>query len=98
VYPYHINDVEFANAIVDSFLEIDKNSGKEFSPQTSVAVSIEDSNVGAVSTMGYSSFKAAIYSPSDFPDAHPGENLITLLFCQMRGMTRLTFMCFWKLF
>lgn len=71
VYPYHINDVEFANAIVDSFLEIDKNSGKEFSPQTSVAVSIEDSSVGAVSTMGYSSFKAAIYSPSDFPDAHP---------------------------
>lgn len=71
VYPYHINDVEFANAIVDSFLEINKKNGKEFSPQTSVAVSIEDSNVGAVPTMGYSSFKVTIYSPSDFPDAHP---------------------------
>ncbi|XP_030466079.2 toMV susceptible protein tm-1(GCR26) [Syzygium oleosum] len=71
VYPYHINDVEFANAIVDSFLEINKKNGKEFSPQISVAVSIEDSNVGAVPTMGYSSFKATIYSPSDFPDAHP---------------------------
>lgn len=72
MYPYHINDVEFANAIVDSFLEINNKNGKEFSPQTSVA---EDSNVGAVPTMGYSSLKATIYSPSDFPDAHPGDNL-----------------------
>lgn len=96
VYPYHINDVEFANAIVDSFLEINKKNGKEFSPQIAVAVSIEDSNVATVPTMGYSSFEATIYSPSDFPDAHPGDYLITLLFCQIRRVIRLILMCCWK--
>ncbi|KAL4327916.1 hypothetical protein HN51_035185 [Arachis hypogaea] len=30
VYPYHINDLEFANALVDAFLDINESSTKDY--------------------------------------------------------------------
>ena len=72
VYPYHINDLEFATAIVDSFLDINKNNEEEIYPETSGAVSNEDARVRPVLRVDNSNFMATSYTPSDFPDAQPG--------------------------
>ncbi|KAK4262142.1 hypothetical protein QN277_027733 [Acacia crassicarpa] len=70
VYPYHINDREFANALVDSFLEInDKNISNSSHPQVAIPGSVETSHGDDVSTA--SSIGAFLYTPSDFPDARP---------------------------
>ncbi|KAK4791192.1 hypothetical protein SAY86_031605 [Trapa natans] len=71
VLPYHINDSEFANSIVDSFLEIFKKDIKGITPQEDRSGSnhdiIESSVTCTVSSSNWSSF----YSPNDFPDARP---------------------------
>ncbi|XP_028794412.1 uncharacterized protein LOC114750034 [Neltuma alba] len=70
VYPYHINDPEFANALVDSFLEInDKNTNNSSHPQVAISGSVETSHGDDVSTA--SSIGTVLYTPSDFPDARP---------------------------
>ncbi|KAK9284124.1 hypothetical protein L1049_023291 [Liquidambar formosana] len=72
VYPYHINDPEFANALVDSFLEISMKNSKDASPQHSEPN--QDLHVD-FSKNKSSGYEIISYSPSDFPDARP-ENLL----------------------
>jgi hypothetical protein len=73
VYPCHINDYDFANALVDSFLEISaKNSKDSSSPQVTSPGTNQDLHEDTASKINSSRFGAALYSPSDFPDANPG--------------------------
>ncbi|KAA8531909.1 hypothetical protein F0562_006373 [Nyssa sinensis] len=68
VYPYHINDTEFANELVNSFLEICKNY-KGASDQQDFCKPNQDLQADSVSkTSGYGTIS---YSLSDFPDAKP---------------------------
>ncbi|XP_054824995.1 toMV susceptible protein tm-1(GCR26) isoform X2 [Prosopis cineraria] len=70
VYPYHINDPEFANALVDSFVEINnKNTNNSSHPRVAIPGSVETAHGDDVSTA--SSIGAFLYTPSDFPDARP---------------------------
>ncbi|XP_062143535.1 toMV susceptible protein tm-1(GCR26) [Alnus glutinosa] len=72
VYPCHINDYDFANALVDSFLEISaKNSKDSSSPQVTSPGTNQDLHEDTASKINSSRFGAALYSPSDFPDANP---------------------------
>lgn len=72
LYPYHINDAEFAKAIVDAFLEIDRAARRE---PPAAFNSTKDMNKEQESGISYSSFTAAFYQPTNFPSAKPG------LFC-----------------
>ncbi|XP_050292179.1 toMV susceptible protein tm-1(GCR26) isoform X3 [Quercus robur] len=72
LYPCHINDSEFANALVDSFLEISAKNSKDSSfLQIASPVANQEFQENTVSKMNISSFGAFLYSPSDFPDARP---------------------------
>ncbi len=78
LYPCHINDPEFANALVDSFLEISiKNSKDSSFLQIAKPEANQEFHEDTVSKMNSSSFGAILYSPSDFPDARPGCSLNT---------------------
>uniref|UniRef100_A0A5B6YLX7 TIM-barrel signal transduction protein n=1 Tax=Davidia involucrata TaxID=16924 RepID=A0A5B6YLX7_DAVIN len=70
VYPYHINDPEFANELVNSFLEICKNS-KGASDQQDFCKPNQDLQEDSVSKMYSSGYGTISNSPSDFPDAKP---------------------------
>ncbi|KAL4644360.1 hypothetical protein ACB092_02G159400 [Castanea dentata] len=72
LYPCHINDSEFANALVDSFLEISAKNSKDSSfLQIASPEANQEFQENTVSKMNSSSFGAILYSPSDFPDARP---------------------------
>lgn len=74
VYPYHINDPEFANTLVDAFLEINgKNTDYATHPQVAIPESVEHSHSDYTSTA--SSPGTILYTPNDFPDARPGSSL-----------------------
>lgn len=77
MYPYHINDPEFANALVDSFLDISMKNSKDASPQHSEPN--QDLHVD-FSKNKSSGYEIISYSPSDFPDARPGCILYAFLF------------------
>lgn len=65
-FPYHINDLEFANALVDSFLDI---SVKPKVVDTSQATFESSKEANLVGHTKFSS-KESLYScPSDFPNA-----------------------------
>lgn len=72
LYPCHINDPEFANALVDSFLEISTKNSKDSSfLQIAKPEANQEFHEDTVSKMNSSSLGAILYSPSDFPDARP---------------------------
>ncbi|KAG9131071.1 hypothetical protein Leryth_006817 [Lithospermum erythrorhizon] len=60
VFPYHINDSEFANALVDSFLEIVKKSAT-LTHQVDNSSSVTSSSTG----------EKLLYAPNNFPNAKP---------------------------
>ncbi|KAK7262886.1 hypothetical protein RJT34_30467 [Clitoria ternatea] len=64
LYPYHINDLEFANALVDAFLEINEKTSKDLTQQQ-VEHSHKDyvPNASSSVTIGY--------TPREFPNAKP---------------------------
>lgn len=68
VYPYHINDLEFANAMVDAFLEINEKTRTD-STRRPVASpkSVEHFHEDHISNA--SSLGTIVYTPSEFPDA-----------------------------
>ncbi|KAL5173242.1 hypothetical protein HKD37_16G045834 [Glycine soja] len=70
-YPHHINDLEFANALVDAFLDINEKTSKD-STQQQVAnpESVEQFHEDNVSNA--SSIATIVYTPSEFPEARRG--------------------------
>nr|DAD40786.1 TPA_asm: hypothetical protein HUJ06_015109 [Nelumbo nucifera] len=71
-YPYHINDPEFANLLVDSFLEISAKNSKDDCPQQNASVQPhQDLHEDYISKGDLSVSRAICYSPADFPDARP---------------------------
>lgn len=71
MYPYHINDPEFANTLVESFLEIRKMHAKDAVPHKIIAPS-QDLHEDSISKPSLLGNETICYSPSDFPDARPG--------------------------
>lgn len=72
VYPYHINDPEFANTLVDSFLEIRKRHSKDADPRKIAAfVPNQDLHEDSISKPNLLGNETICYNPSDFPDARP---------------------------
>lgn len=75
MYPHHINDLEFANALVDAFLEINGKTGKDATnPPVTTPESVEHSHEDYASNT--SSFRTIVYAPSEFPDAKQGSHFI----------------------
>ncbi|KAE8655074.1 Tm-1^GCR26 protein [Hibiscus syriacus] len=72
MYPYHINDPAFANALVDSFMEIcSKNTTDSSLPQVASCESSQDLQKDHDYNVNSSSSGSPTYSPSNFPDARP---------------------------
>ncbi|KAL5754587.1 hypothetical protein ACOSP7_022807 [Xanthoceras sorbifolium] len=72
VYPYNINDPEFADALVDSFLEINvKDLTDNSSTQSASCDLSQHHNEDFVSSRNTSSQGTICYSPRNFPDARP---------------------------
>ena len=75
MYPYHINDLEFANALVDAFLEIDEKTSKNSThPPEASPESVVHFHEDYISDA--SSFGTIVYTPSEFPDARPGSYFV----------------------
>lgn len=73
MYPYHINDPEFAEVLVDSFLEITSKDNKDSCGLKIVlAENSQDRQNDSISESNSSAHQNIIYSPSDFPEARPG--------------------------
>lgn len=81
IIPYHINDPKFADALVDAFLEI--TISRTAVPRESPALdqkyclNIDEDN----SQREGSEEKTVWRAPVDFPEAKPGPDLPSLLFC-----------------
>lgn len=73
VYPHHINDLEFANALVDAFLEVNEKKGSTH-PQVAIPEFVE--HFPEVSVSSKSSFGTIVYAPNEFPEAKPGSHFI----------------------
>lgn len=70
MYPHHINDPDFANALVDSFLEISTKESMAMSPlQDDVPEFTKDVYNGSI-----------VRSPSDLPAAKPGCFFYALIY------------------
>lgn len=66
LFPYHINDPEFANALVDAFLSMDVQASSSAQPK-------QDLNIGKSCSRQKISDSSIIWrTPVDFPDAKPG--------------------------
>nr|XP_016446125.1 PREDICTED: UPF0261 protein y4oU-like isoform X1 [Nicotiana tabacum] len=71
VFPYHINEVEFANALVDSFLEISSKS-RHVEYQPAESESIQDIQKENAVLQKYSPHNGkALSRLNDFPNAKP---------------------------
>ncbi|KAL6220602.1 hypothetical protein ACLB2K_008358 [Fragaria x ananassa] len=71
VYPHHINDPEFANALVDSFLEISKKSHLQSTLQVASPEPSQQVHESSVAQINFSSYETNPRSLSDFPGAKP---------------------------
>ncbi|XP_025687172.2 toMV susceptible protein tm-1(GCR26) [Arachis hypogaea] len=71
VYPRHINDLEFANALVDAFLEINESSTKDSTHKQVASPESIDRFRKDDDASNASSFRNIGYAPSEFPDAKP---------------------------
>ena len=76
IIPYHINDPNFADALVDSFLEM--NISRTAHPRESPALEQNYClNIDASNSEGKDSEDRTIWrAPVDFPDAKPGFKFI----------------------
>lgn len=68
VYPHHINDPEFANELVNSFLEI---STRNSTDSSSLRDSVSESKQHVLKKGVSKGDGIIVRSPSDFPDARP---------------------------
>ncbi|XP_052158678.1 toMV susceptible protein tm-1(GCR26) [Oryza glaberrima] len=70
--PYHINDPEFANVLVDAFLSMDVKASNTISPENSMVQTNQDVNTKEYCSTQRTSDSSIIWrSPVDFPDARP---------------------------
>lgn len=73
MYPCHINDPEFADALVDTFLEISMNNPMDSTHSSPPQIAIcEHSKDHDISSMNLSSYGTIYHSPNNYPDARPG--------------------------
>ncbi|KAF8406464.1 hypothetical protein HHK36_008551 [Tetracentron sinense] len=71
-YPYHVNDPEFANALVDQFLAISLKDSKDASAQQNAFPEPnQDLHEDYISKRNIPDCGTICYNPSDFPDARP---------------------------
>ncbi|KAL9229556.1 hypothetical protein vseg_005010 [Gypsophila vaccaria] len=71
VYPYNINDPEFANALVDSFLEVSNKHAPDLSSKNhSADEHIQEPRGDPKSEQNASSYSSLQYNLSNFPDAN----------------------------
>ncbi|TYK12597.1 UPF0261 protein [Cucumis melo var. makuwa] len=71
VYPYHINDPEFAEELVNSFLEITPKDTDSCGPKLVLAETSQDLQKDFISKFNLSANGNITYSLSDFPEARP---------------------------
>ncbi|XP_023518144.1 uncharacterized protein LOC111781690 [Cucurbita pepo subsp. pepo] len=71
VYPYHINDPEFAEVLVNSFLEITSKNTDSCGPKMVLAETSQDLKKTSFSESNLSAGRNIGYSPSDFPEKRP---------------------------
>ncbi|CAN0861640.1 ToMV susceptible protein tm-1(GCR26) [Linum grandiflorum] len=84
VFPYNINDPEFANALVDSFLEITLEHPMK--PTPSEAPKCEPSQDQSKRNVESSRSSTIPYSPSNYPDARPDTlEKTSAILQQLRG-------------
>ncbi|XP_006656969.1 toMV susceptible protein tm-1(GCR26) [Oryza brachyantha] len=70
--PYHINDPEFANVLVDSFLSMDVKASNAMGPEKNTVQHNQDANTKEYYSRQRTSDSSVIgRSPVDFPDARP---------------------------
>ncbi|AQK66466.1 TIM-barrel signal transduction protein isoform 2 [Zea mays] len=75
LFPYHINDPEFANALVDAFLSMDVQASSSAQPK-------QDLNIGKSCSGQKISDSSIIWrTPVDFPDAKPASAKLALIDC-----------------
>ena len=87
MYPFHINDPEFADALVDTFLEISLGNPKD-STHLQNPVSEPNLELQDVSNLNSSSHETIYYSLSNYPDARPGysqNHFFIIIICQNLG-------------
>ncbi|XP_042457810.1 toMV susceptible protein tm-1(GCR26)-like [Zingiber officinale] len=77
VYPYHINDSEFADALVDSFLEIFPRSRTP--RQSAKKLDSHSLKMDTMNLMNYTGAQTIWRAPMEFPDAKPGSVLFSVL-------------------
>ncbi|KAL6629980.1 hypothetical protein ACP70R_029745 [Stipagrostis hirtigluma subsp. patula] len=68
--PYHINDPEFANALVDAFLSMDVKASSSVT-QKNTTVRQDENSKGSCSGQRTSDISIVWRPPVDFPDARP---------------------------
>ncbi|VAI73589.1 unnamed protein product [Triticum turgidum subsp. durum] len=70
--PYHINDPEFANALVDAFLSMDIKASSAITQKNNMVLPKQDTNEKESSSGQKTSDSSIIWRPPvDFPDARP---------------------------
>uniref|UniRef100_A0ACD5ZS10 Uncharacterized protein n=1 Tax=Avena sativa TaxID=4498 RepID=A0ACD5ZS10_AVESA len=70
--PYHINDPEFANALVDAFLSMDIKASSDITQKNNLVLPKEDANKGESCSGERTSDSSIIWRPPvDYPDARP---------------------------
>ena len=71
--PYHINDPEFANALVDAFLSMDIKPSSTTTQKNNMVLPKQDTNEKESPSGQKTSDSSIIWRPPvDFPDARPG--------------------------
>ncbi|XLS79682.1 hypothetical protein HN51_063907 [Arachis hypogaea] len=89
VYPHHINNLEFANALVDAFLDINESSTKDSTHKQVASPESIDHFRKDDDASNASSFRNIGYAPSEFPDAKPGSHSICLMFLIFPNLKKL---------
>lgn len=73
MFPYHINDPEFAIALVDAFLSMDIKSSDTIIHKSNMVLPKQDANTKESCSGQRTSDSSIIWRPPmDFPDARPG--------------------------
>lgn len=73
ILPYHINDPEFANVLVDAFLSMDIKASSAITQKNNMVLPKQDTNEKESSSGQKTSDSSIIWRPPmDFPDARPG--------------------------